>query len=456
MLIIKTIQKRIDLNRMLETGDSVLVGLSGGPDSVALLLVLNQLRKKYNLDLAAVYINHNIRPKAAKKEELFCQQLCDKLEIELYLVRENIPLLAKKFKTGIEETARDFRYGVFEEICRSFDYNKVALGHHYDDQVETILFRIIRGTGISGLSGIAPVRDQFIRPLFDLTKEEILTYLKSIKQSYCIDQSNRDIKLKRNYIRRQLLPLIRENLNPAVDKALYKLGENSALEDEYLNQITIKALKKIIYKSRYHLLELDLEKLNRLELWQRIRIFREILIRLNGLAPDRIVVERFEAFLASKRISINLPHRVRAVKQGGLLTFLPTQKIKFEVKLALNQRIAINELAAKILFVKKAKNAIKFEKKRNSDKVLLDFNKLALPLVIRTIESGDKFSPLGMKGRKKIGDFLTDRKIAPGYRNRIPVVCDQQGIVWVVGFEIDERVKIDKSTKEVAKIEFYR
>lgn len=456
MSIITTVQKRIEQNQMLQKGDGVLVGLSGGPDSVALLLLLNRLKEKYRLDLAAVYINHNIRPRAALAEEKFSQELCDQLDIELYLVRENIPQLAKKFRTGLEETARDFRYGVYNEICRGFDYQKIALGHHYDDQVETVLFRITRGTGISGLSGIAPVRDNIIRPLYDLTKEEILSYLNSVKQSYCIDRSNKDLKIKRNYIRHQLLPSLRKNLNPAVDKALFNLARNSSSEDAYLNQLTQKAFKKIILKSRYNLPELDLDLLNKLEPWLKIRIFREILSRLNGYPPDRVVVERFEEFLNSKKKSLNLPGEYRLLKLGERLTFLPVKKIKFEVKLALNRRIAINELAAKISMMKKAKEAVKIEKKRNSDAVMLDFDRLEMPLIVRTIKSGDKFSPLGMKGSKKISDFLTDRKIAREYRNRIPVVCDQRGIVWVVGLEIDNRVKIDKSTKEVAKLEFHR
>ena len=456
MSIYQKIIKRVERNQMLQPYDAVLVGLSGGPDSVALLLFLNRLRKKYQLDLAAVYINHNIRPKAALKEEIFCQKLCDQLDVELYIVREDIPQLAKKFKTGLEETARDFRYGVFEEICKAFEYKKVALGHHYDDQVETVLFRIVRGTGVSGLAGIAPVRENIIRPLYDLRKDEIEAYLESIGQSYCVDLSNKQIDLKRNYIRNKLLPEVRANLNPAVDKALFKLALNSAEENKYLNQLAEKALKKTQVRSLYNLPEFDLLKLTKLESWLRIRVCREILSRLNGSPPDREVIERLEAFFASNRNSINLPGNIRALKQADLLTFLPAGKIKFEVKLALNRRIAINALSCKISLSKRLKKSIKLERKRNSDKVLLDFKRLEPPLLVRNIQNGDRFRPLGMKGTKKIGDFLTDRKIAPGYRNRIPVVCDQKGIIWVVGLEIDERVKIDQSTKEVAKLEFYR
>ncbi len=158
-------------HNLIAPHDSILVALSGGADSVTLLHLLARLRKKQNLTLAAVYVNHQLRKKAAKAEELFCQQLCDSLDIELHLVSADIKALAEKNKKGIEETARDYRYQLFETLALEYNYTKVALGHHQNDQVETILFRILRGTGLTGLKGIPPMRGFIIRPLLDMSKD---------------------------------------------------------------------------------------------------------------------------------------------------------------------------------------------------------------------------------------------------------------------------------------------
>ena len=164
---------------LVKTGDRILVALSGGPDSVALLHMLCRLRPAMNLSLVALYINHQIRPREARKEEAFCRRLCEQLRVELQIVTARIPDIAKKEKKGIEEASRDFRYRTFESMAVKESFNKIALGHHTDDQVETILFRILRGTGKPGLVGIPVSRGRIIRPLYEVTRREILSYLDS-------------------------------------------------------------------------------------------------------------------------------------------------------------------------------------------------------------------------------------------------------------------------------------
>ena len=172
------VTETIAKHELLDRGDAVLVALSGGPDSVALLDVLCRLRDRLKLRIGAVYVNHQIRPRAAAREEQFCAELCERLELDFTVFRENVPQLAKKLKMGIEETARGVRYAVFEQLASGGRYHKVALAHHADDQAETILFRIIRGTGRSGLVGIPIKRGMIIRPMMDVSKSDILEYLK--------------------------------------------------------------------------------------------------------------------------------------------------------------------------------------------------------------------------------------------------------------------------------------
>ncbi len=172
------VKKTIAEHDLIKQGDSILVAFSGGPDSVVLLSVLCKLRRSMKLQVHAVYINHSLRPRAAAKEEAFCRRLCKRLKVELTIKRADIPSVARRTKRGIEETARDVRYCIYNELADSMGCTKIALGHHADDNVETILFRILRGTGRAGLLGIPIKRGRIIRPLLHSTKKEILDHLK--------------------------------------------------------------------------------------------------------------------------------------------------------------------------------------------------------------------------------------------------------------------------------------
>ena len=234
MSILAKVTRTIEAHNLLANGDRVLVALSGGPDSVALLQMLVRLKPHYQLQLAAVYVNHQIRKLPALAEEKFCQSLCKKLKVSLTIHREDIPALAKQQKIGIEEAGRNFRYELFERLAREQKFTRIALGHHQNDRVETVLFRIIRGTGRTGLAGIPVKRDKYIRPLYDLTKAEILAYLKENRLAYCLDLSNERSDQSRNYIRNRLLPEIRKRLNPQVDRAILNLAETLAEEEKVL------------------------------------------------------------------------------------------------------------------------------------------------------------------------------------------------------------------------------
>ncbi len=458
MSIITKVKHTIDKYNLIQSQDSILAALSGGPDSVALLHIINAIKKEYRITISAIYINHNLRPRASKLEEEFCQKLCDNLDVELILVNEDIKALSKKNKKGIEETARDFRYGVFEKLTDEYNFSKIALGHHSDDRVETILFRIIRGTGRSGLVGIKPKRGNIIRPLFDITKEEILLYLKQNQMKFCIDQSNKDTKFSRNFVRHKLLPYLRKNMNPAVDKALLNLSENSLAEEEYLEALTLKNAKKSIKFISSGKIELALERLNCYDNWLRRRILRYCLtmLSINKMAPDKQVIDRLEQKCLKGGKAISLPDKISAKIIDEKLVIYRKQKIAFSESIIFKKKSSIKELNARITVKIKKIGEIELNKKRRSFKVQLDNKKIIPPLLIRSIKAGDRFKPLGLSGTKKIGDYLTDKKVDIIYRDEIPVVCDNKGIIWLVGYEIDQRVKIDKSTKEVLEIEFFR
>ncbi len=455
MTILRKVGDTIAKHELLSEGDSVLVALSGGPDSVALLHILHRLKNKLDLRLHAVYINHNIRKKAAKKEEQFCKELCEQLGVELFIVSEDIPTLAKKTGKGVEEAGRDFRYATFEKLARENKIDGIALGHHVDDRVETVLFRIIRGTGKTGLAGIPVKRGKIIRPLYDLTKEELLTYLKENKLSYCIDESNRSIEYNRNYIRNKLLVDIRKNLNPQVDRAILSLSDLAADEEAFLDEYVRLRARRILRRTVGGKIELDLVKYNAYDKWVRRRLLRYCLAEIsvgNG-GPDRIVVDRLDDFCVSRGKSLSLPDGLQAATTDNKLVLYRRLTDSYVVALTLDRLSRLTTLRYNFRMSLLDIGQAVVDGQRRTSTVYLAHDKIAPPLTIRNIRPGDKFRPLGLKGTKKIGDYLTDRKVHRVFRDEIPVVCDKKGIVWLVGFEIADRAKIESSTGKVLKIE---
>ena len=449
------VKKTITEHQLLNTGDAVLVALSGGPDSVALLHLLTRLRRPLRLKLTAVYVNHQIRPDAALREERFCQKLCHQFDVELIIVSEDIPALARTSRKSLEETARNFRYQLFSRLAAERDFDRIAVAHHQDDRVETVLFRILRGTGRTGLQGIPIKREKIVRPLYEVMKKEILAYLKRHRLKYCVDESNRDCTYARNFVRHRLLPDIRDHLNSNVDGALLNLSETVHREEVFLLKIVRKARKKIVLTTVGGKIELDLNRFDGYNIWLRYRLLRYCLAELSptGRMPDKMVVERLDESCRRRNKGFSLPEKVQAAVVRDRLVLFRKNIGAYSQELAPGRRCSLPQLRLSIYYSRPRTTGDRVVRERRARKVLLDRDRLLPPLIVRNIRRGDRFVPLGMKGSKRVGDYLTDRKVASVYRDEIPVVCDGKGIVWLVGFEIADRVKIDNRTEKVVAIE---
>ncbi len=449
---LKVFKNTVRENKLLESGDAVLIGLSGGPDSVALLHLLSRIQKEMKLSINAVYINHQIRKKAACIEEEFCQKLCDRYGIELDIVSEDIPALAQKRKKGLEETAREFRYEVFDLLAAEDGYDKIALGHHADDRVETVLFRILRGTGSAGVAGIPIMRDKCIRPLYDFTKKDILAYLKKNKLSFCLDESNIGTDFSRNYIRNELLPRIRKRINPRVDRALLNLSEITGEEERFLEQVVKKYVKKTVNITPGGKLVVALERFRSYDLWLKRRLLRYCLKLLSekNLTPDKESVDRL---LGLGYRTLTLADGLQAITADDKLVICQRKKVVFEGVLAIDRPLKLKNLGLNFKLRQGIKSSVILNREKRSKVVTLDSGKIFPPLIVRNIRPGDRFIPLGLSGTKKVGDYLTDKKIPVIYRDEIPVVCDKEGIIWLVGYEIADRVKVDHQTEKVLTIE---
>ncbi len=450
---------------MLGKRDKVLVAFSGGPDSSLLLLLLTELKRKYSISLCAGHINHILRGKESLADEKQAQKLCKELKVPCKIARKNVKKLKKRGES-IEEAARRIRYEALEEIARGFGANKIALGHNINDQIETILFRIIRGTGEDGLGGIPPVRSlnpdiKIIRPLIEIGRREIEEYLKSKNIKPRVDSSNFDMKFSRNRIRHELIPYL-EKYNPQIKDSLLRISQISRENSEYIGQDTRKILKCI----SAHLpdaIKIDLNKLLVYPKFLRNHILREAIKKFTG-EPHNLNysnLEEIEKIIDSRKANLvlYLPYGVKIIKEYGSLfirkgkTTISPNRDSYYYVFEGQGEFNIPEIK-KIIHIdclsKKDKSSLKFD---DSSQIYLDADKIKFPLILRTRKGGDRFYPFGMKKEKKLKDFFIDEKIPLKERDRIPILVTKAGkILWIVGYRRSNLGVITKETSQIIRI----
>jgi tRNA(Ile)-lysidine synthase len=380
--------------------------------------------------------------------------LCDRLEVELTIIRGDIPALSKSGGKGLEEAARDFRYEALERLADELDCNRIAVGHQADDRVETILFRMARGTGPSGLTGIPVSRGRIIRPLFELSREDVLAYLKRHRLDYCEDASNRSLRLRRNWIRHRLLPLLRQNLNPQVDTAVLSLAQTLEEEESFLRDQVDKAARKCVEVTPGGKFRLDLKAYRPYARWVRRRLLRRCLRATcrDGQVPGKEVVERLDRMAEQSSGAGSLPGRVQAAVVRDELFIYRREKRAVRFDFQPGQALELDWPAAKLTGRVTRAGQVAVSKRANASRVRLDRDQLTPPFEVRSIRPGDRFRPLGMRGHKKVGNFLTDRKVPAPLRDEILLLCDRNGPIWVIGYEIADRARVDRQTRKVLTV----
>ena len=285
---------------------------------------------------------------------------------------------------------------------------------------------------------------------------DILNYLRKNRIRYCVDQSNTEVDYTRNFIRNKLLPSIRQKINSNIETAILNLIENVADEEIFLEQIVEESYKTCVSRTPAGKLVLALNKFNGYNLWVKKRLVRRCIVSISGTKtyPDKVTVDRVLEIIRGEKTAASLPNKVRCQKKNGELYILGAQKKVFSKELNLPGQtdIGINGYTFNTEIMNGQLDIN--NRTRQSAKVIVDFDKLSPPLLARNISTGDRFQPLGLAGTKKVGDYLTDRKVNVLVRDEIPVVADSKGIIWLAGYEIDERVKIDSNTKRALKIEY--
>ena len=291
----KEILNTIKKYNLINEKDSIVIGVSGGPDSICLLHILNELKNELNFKIYVAHVNHMIREEADEETE-YVKEFCEKLGIECYIKRIDVVKIANNLKRGTEETGRQIRYEFFNEVLEKTNSNKIATAHNNNDKVETILMNILRGSGISGLKGIEAIRDEkFIRPLIEISREEIEEYCKVNKLNPKIDKSNNENIYTRNKVRNVVIPYIKEEFNPNILKTINRLSEVATEESEYLNKVTAEKFNQILINDTEYIepysegIILNLKQFNNLDLVIKRRI---ILYTINELLGSTEGIEK--------------------------------------------------------------------------------------------------------------------------------------------------------------------
>lgn len=420
--ILQTVKKY----NMLSKGDSVLIALSGGADSVMLTCFLLSIRDEYSLKLTAAHVEHGIRGDESLADARFCSEFCQKNGIDFKILHINAPDEAKKQKMGVEEYSRKARYDFFNTI----ECDKIATAHNLSDNIETMLFRCARGTSLKGLCSIPPVRGKIIRPLIEITSSEIRNYLHNEGIPYRIDSTNSDSTYSRNYIRNEIMPLLK-NLNSEFETHAARLLESLRFDEEFIETHIEKIYKTVCIKN-----ELICSVINSLSESEKHRIVAKWLKDNSLPVNDNVIVGVLRLCGCSSRFEIN--RDVAAVSSNG--------KIRI-VRLDENNAHFDFKVSKTVLSVKDFLNKYEFTNKKFD--FYCDCDKIVGNVTVRCRKEGDKITPKGRNCTKSLKKLFNEMHIPPEKRYRIPVIADDIGVIGIAGTVVSNRVAADKSTKNI-------
>ncbi len=455
---------------MIEPGDRVLVALSGGPDSVALLHILKDLQSRLGISLLAAHLNHGIRGEEAEEDARFSKELAESLGIPITIKKADVLNFKSRHKHSLEMAAREVRYHFLTETASALGANKIATGHTANDQAEEVLLNLVRGAGITGLAGIPPVRDDlFVRPLIRCRREEIISFLKERKISFRYDSSNTDMAFLRNRIRHRVIPILKEE-NPQIVRTLSKTAEIVRDEEEFLDGYTEKILENIsVYDRKTRSVKVKIPDILRHYPAVRRRIIRMCIKKLTrkvwGIGFEKIEEIIGMCSRSGERASVELHGNMVAEKYGENLVIRVKPRESdlnycfpisvpgvYKIADPFDVIISLEYLPSET-YLRQAHGTAHWAKLEPCE-AIMDADMVNFPLEIRSPCPGDRFVPLGLGGTKKLQDFFVDEKIPRYMRPFIPILQDTDKIIWIIGYRIDDRVKVTPRTKRLLRIKW--
>jgi len=458
----------INQHQLVSGRRCLLVAVSGGQDSVCLLHVLVRLREQLGIKLHVAHLNHQLRGTESEADARYVSQLAGQLGIPATIEERNVKAYRARQRTSLEEAAREVRYTFFTGVAESVGADRVAVGHTTDDHIETILLHLVRGTGTRGLRGLQPgslwhsadTNLTIIRPLLQVSRQETDTYCREHRLMPRTDTSNLSLSPLRNRIRHQLLPGLKD-YNPRVAEALLRTARIAGDDLAFLEKQSSRLWPRI---ARRHgdSITLDKEKFLKSPLAMQRHLLRMAIEQLAGSLKD-IETRHIEGIMAA----LTRPAGRKLSLPGGLvftieydryllgpdpaaLSPLPVLEDEFSLKIPGEILLPGWRVVTSILEPRQIKGG------ESDFSACLDFDKAGTDLVVRYRLPGDRFQPLGMSQAKKLGEFMIDARIPRAWRQRVPVVCSPRQILWVVGWRIDDRVKVTESTRRVLYLKFER
>ena len=444
--MIRNVQIYIEANHLLTFDKPVIVGFSGGGDSVSLLYILNRLGYK----CIAAHCNFHLRGKESDYDEEFCEKFAGEHNILIEKVDFDTKKYAAKQHISIEMAARELRYNWFEVIREKYNAQAIAVAHHRDDSIETVLLNMIRGTGIRGLCGIRPRNGYIVRPLLNSGRDDLDRFLKENNMQYITDSSNLSDEYTRNFIRLRLLPLM-EKVNPSVRTSLARTAEHlSDVESIYLHTIE-QAKKTIIQKNdndgiRISISEITKQPAAKTILYELIKPFGFT----RGISEDI-----FHSLNSESGKIFNAPLScLKLLKDRDFLIIYKKQENNTEIYEVEENNNDNNKLPISIS-IQKVSIDISFVIDKSPTTATFDYDKIKFPLLLRKWQPGDWFIPFGMSGRKKLSDYFSDQKFNIQEKEKTWLLCSGENIIWIIGKRTDNRFRIKKNSKYALIANFF-
>jgi tRNA(Ile)-lysidine synthase len=460
--VVQRIRDSIRRHRMISVRDAVLAAVSGGPDSVFMLHVLAGLQEELGFELKVAHLDHQFRGDESAADAEFVEDLAAKLDLPCFTDREDVPRFLLSNAMSKQAAARMLRYRFLVKTSKLEYCQRIAFGHNADDQSETVLMRILRGAGPDGLAGIPLKRDGIIiRPILNIRRSEIMTYLDERDLDYRTDSSNLGSEYTRNRVRNELIPVL-ETYNPGISRSLVNLGAMMSGVATHYNHLTDDALLRVVKNTTIGQMSLDPGTFGGYDESLRRSIVRRVVA---DLRPDLTALpfQHVEnvltlAIRGEVGTAVELPGGVQVRLDHGRIVFLegdglpklPTAELPVpgsvvfqEARLEIRSRIVPREELGATF------------SSTDDDVAYFDLDELSLPLTVRARRKGDRFRPFGMEGTKTLKGFFIDEKIAWSFRDEVPLICDDTGILWVVGMRRASAAPVTSKTKRVLTIGAY-
>lgn len=435
----------IQARQLLKPGDRVLVAVSSGPDSMALLHLLQRMS---DVELGVFHLNHKLRAEADEEAD-YVAAYADKLGLPVFIYEHDVNRYAREHRLSVEAGARKVRYQLMRECMEHNGYTKTALGHHRDDQAETVLMHLIRGTGLAGLGGMKPVRDCYIRPLLPFARREIMEYCHEFGIKYYHDQTNFSPEYGRNKLRLELIPLVEAEYNPKFREHLAQLAEIVQADEDVMKAQTDRLMQQLTFY-RHGVLMLPRREFAQLSLAFQRRLLQTCIAQagqsVNWIAFEQI--ERLRAqILSGNHFACELP-LITVLGEPNIIVFgRPQLPAWEEQKLPVPGEITAGQYRIKTEILPYHEDCALGEEGED-----FDLDQLSLPLTVRRRRPGDRMQVFGQTGLKKIKDLLIEAKLPRYLRDYLPIICDQKDAIWVCGVRRSEKGRITPESRRVLRI----